>query len=192
MSESFKSFMSGKESSSAQELADGKIGCMVLGSWAIPQVRSLSKTPGDIGYIPFPVEVNGKKYAEAVLDMQLCINVNSKNKATAYAWIKYMAEQSDWVSYTEAIPCEIGKEFPEVLTAFSDMGVQFVETARPNDGEEGIYDILDKESEIGFYSDPEKHRIIDAAMGSSKETFDGIMTDWNRKWAKARTDNDVR
>ena len=171
---------------SKQDLADGKIGCMVLGSWAIPQVRALAKNPEDIGYMPFPASANGKKYAEAVLDMPLCINVHSKNKATAYAWIKYMAEKSDWVAYTEAIPCKKGAPYPDVLESFGEMNVNYIQTAAPKASEEDVFGNLDKESEIGFSTDPEKKRIVDAAMGSSGETFDDIMADWNERWNKAR------
>src|SRR5574344_2547149 len=177
---------------SKQMIADGKIGCMVLGSWAISQVKALATNPDDIGYMPFPFEVNGKKYAEAQLDMPLCINKHSLNKATAYAWIKYISDKSDWVSYNESIPAKKGLAYPAVLDSFSALGVEYISTASAHAGEEGIYDVLDKDAEIGFWSDPEKKRIVDSAMGTTKESFDDIMNDWNTRWAKARKDNNVQ
>ncbi|MGN0738508.1 ABC transporter substrate-binding protein [Treponema porcinum] len=177
---------------SKQMLADGKIGCMVLGSWAIPQVKALADNPDDIGYMPFPYEVNGKKYSEASLDNTLCINVHSKNKATAYAWIKFMADETDWVQFTESIPARKGGKYPAVLDSFKDLGVQYFEISRPSAEDEGVYDTLDKEAEIGFWSEPEKKRIVDAAMGTSSEDYESIMADWNKRWAKARKANGIK
>ncbi|MGN0738507.1 ABC transporter substrate-binding protein [Treponema porcinum] len=177
---------------SKQMLADGKIGCMVLGSWAISQMKALAANPDDIGYMPFPAEINGKKYAEAKLDMPLCINKHSKNKATAYAWIQFMSDDTDWVSYLECIPAKKGQKYPGVLEAFEELGVTYIEGKAAVASEEGFYDQLDKDAEIGFRSDPEKKRIIDAAMGTTSETFESIMDDWNKKWAKARKDNNIK
>lgn len=176
---------------SKQQIADGKIGCMVLGSWAIPQVKEIADNPDDIGYMPVPAVVNGKKYAEASLDMPLCINKHSKNKATAYAWIKFFCDDTDWVQFNESIPPRKGGAYPAVLDSFSTMGVEYFEMAKAPEGYESAYDTLDKESEIGFWSDPEKKRIIDAAMGTTSESFDDIMNDWNRRWAKARKDSSI-
>ena len=42
---------------------------------------------------------------------------------------------------------------------------------------------------MNFTNSPyEKKRIIDAAIGSTKETFEGIMADWNKRWAKTRAE----
>ena len=43
----------------------GKIGCMVLGSWAISQIQGAGDNADDIAYMPFPISVNGKQYAAA-------------------------------------------------------------------------------------------------------------------------------
>ena len=183
-----KDLLASEWEQSKQDLADGKIGCMVLGSWAIQQIKDLAARPETIGYMPFPFEIDGKKYAEAQLDMPLCINKYSKNKATAYAWIKFMSDDTDWVQYTESIPVKKGEPYPAVLDSFGEMGVQYIESAPAEPQYEGVYDKIDKESEIGFWNDPEKKRIIDAAIGSTKETFEGIMADWNKRWAKTRAE----
>lgn len=177
---------------SKQMCADGKIGCMVLGSWAIPQIKNLADNPDDIGYMPIPAVVDGDKYAEASLDMTLCINKYSKNKATAYAWIKFFTEDTDWVEFNESIPPKKGGKYPAVLDSFSTMGVTYFEMSKPAPEDEGVYDTLDKEAEIGFWSEPEKKRIVDAAMGTTSESFDDIMNEWNRRWAKARKDNNIK
>ncbi len=177
---------------SKQMLADGKIGCMALGSWSIGQVRALAKNPDDIGYMPYPFNVKGKMYAEIGLDYNLAVNKNSKNKAAAMAWAKFMADESGYARDADAIPALKGSAFPEVLSAFSKAGVNYLIGAGPKAGEDGLFDKLDKESEIGLWQPPQKIRIVDAAMGTSKESFDDIMKDWNTRWAKARKDNNVK
>lgn len=36
---------------------NGEIGCMVLGSWAYPQMEAAGENGADIGYMPFPITV---------------------------------------------------------------------------------------------------------------------------------------
>lgn len=53
-------------------------------------------------------------------------------------------------------------------------------------GKESLFSDINNESELGIGStDTEKQRIIDAAIGNSKESFDDIMKDFNTKWANA-------
>ena len=44
---------------------NGEIGTMVLGSWAIAQMKEAGDHPEDIGYMPFPITVNGQQYTTA-------------------------------------------------------------------------------------------------------------------------------
>ena len=45
--------------SSKAKLNNGEIGCMVLGSWAYPQMEAGGDHAEDVGYMPFPISVNG-------------------------------------------------------------------------------------------------------------------------------------
>jgi ABC-type glycerol-3-phosphate transport system substrate-binding protein len=171
---------------SKQMMADGKIGVMNLGSWAIGQIRALAKNPDDIAYMPYPVNHKGTVYAEPALDYNLAINKFSKNKAAAKAFAEWFADESGYAKDNNSIPALKGGAYPTVLQGFKDLGVKFVTAIPAPAGEEGLFDKLDKESEIGFWTEPQKIRIVDAAMGTSKETYDDIMKDWNARWAKAR------
>lgn len=177
---------------SKQMMADGKIGVMALGSWAIGQVRDISKTPENIGYMPYPASVKGKVYAEVGLDYNISVNKNSKNKAAALAWATWFATESGYAKDCESIPALKGSAYPAVLSAFSEAGTTYLIGMAPKAGEEGLFDKLDKESEIGLWQAPQKIRIVDAAMGTSKESYDDIMKDWNARWAKARKANGVK
>ena len=53
----------------------GEIGTMVLGSWAVAQMKEADANGSDIGYMPFPITVNGKQYATAAPDYLSLIHI---------------------------------------------------------------------------------------------------------------------
>ena len=57
----------------------GKIGTMVLGSWAYTQMQQAGDKPEDIGYMAFPITVDGKQYAPAGGDYNFGINVQASD-----------------------------------------------------------------------------------------------------------------
>jgi raffinose/stachyose/melibiose transport system substrate-binding protein len=172
-------------------MAQGKVGVMALGAWAIGQIMDVAKAdgldPGDIGYMPFPYTVNGKMYSEVSADYALAVNVNSKNKDAAKAWVFWMLDQSGYAADNRSIPSVAGGSYPEVLGAFKTLGVNYVVLNPAPTAEQGLTDKLDKEAEIGFWQPNWRKRIVDAAMGTTKESFDDIMSDFNSRWAKTRT-----
>ena len=46
-------------------LNNGQIGCMALGSWSVTQMQQAGDHADDIGYMTFPITVDGKQYAAA-------------------------------------------------------------------------------------------------------------------------------
>jgi len=175
---------------SKQQFVDGEIGVMNLGSWAIGQFREVAaksgKNPDLVGYMPYPVSHGGKVYAEPALDYNVAVNKFSANKPAAKAWALWFANESGYAKDNVAIPALKGSEFPSVLDSFKEVGVVYMSSNPAKGGEEGLFDKLDGEAEIGLWADPQKVRIVDAAMGTTKESFDDIMNDWNTRWAKAR------
>lgn len=171
---------------SKQMMADGKIGVMNLGSWAVGQMQALAANPADVVYMPYPVSHKGTMYAEPSLDYNLAINKFSTNKEAALVWATWFADESGYAKDNGSIPALKGGEFPAVLQGFKDLGVKFITATPAPAGEEGLFDKIDKEAEIGLWTEPQKIRIVDAAMGTTKESFDDIMKDWNARWAKAR------
>lgn len=53
------------------QINNGKIGCMVLGSWAIIQMQEAGDHADDIGYMPFPITVDGQTVRKC--QCRLCI-----------------------------------------------------------------------------------------------------------------------
>lgn len=167
-------------------MAEGKVGAMVLGSWAIAQIQELADDPSDIGYMPFPSNVDGVVYAQSGGDYKMGINVNSENKEAARAWVDWFTNESNFALDHGAISPVKSDPFPETLSAFQELGVQLISEADPNVGEEGWLDMIDSEAEVGLWQPIFKQRIIEAGIGNRSESFDDIMADLNERWANAR------
>lgn len=89
----------------------GEIGTMVLGSWAIAQMKAAGDNPDDIGYMPFPITVDGKQYATAGPDYCYGINAQAseENQAAAMVFVKWLVEESGWCDfeYLQTAECMI-------------------------------------------------------------------------------------
>jgi ABC-type glycerol-3-phosphate transport system substrate-binding protein len=166
----------------------GEIGTMVLGSWAVTQMQGAGENPQDIGYMSFPISVNGKQYASAGPDYNYGININSSedNKIAALLYIKYLTEQSNFAYSEGGIPIVKGAEYPEVYAAFTDVEL-VVDNPAPA-GEETFLNDLNTKSELGInMENTHVQRIVEAALDKS-ETMDDIVKDWNGRWSAAQAD----
>ncbi len=171
---------------SKQMLADGKVGCLVTGSWSITQYKEKAKNPDDIIYIPFPANVDGKQYSAAGGDYAIAVNKNSENKEAAMAWAWWFLNESNYAFDQGGIPPLKEAALPATLDAFKAADVIFVPDNPAPAGEESLWGNIDKEAETGLWTPAPGQRVIDAARGASKETFDDIVNDLNKKWAAAR------
>lgn len=170
------------------DLANGKVAVMVLGSWAVPQVQEANEDNADnITFEAFPVTASdGKQYMPIGGDYNYGINVNSKHKKAARKFIDWMVNESDYAVDNGGIPTVKGAEYPKALQDSQDGGVELIEENPAPEGKESLFSDINNESELGIGStDTEKQRIIDAAVGNSKESFDDIMKDFNTRWANA-------
>ena len=165
------------------DLANGKVAVMVLGSWAVPQIQKINEDNAD--NIMFEAS-DGKQYMPIGGDYNYGINVNSKHKKAARKFIDWMVNESDYAVDNGGIPTVKGAEYPKALQDSQDAGVELIEENPAPEGKESLFSDINNESELGIGStDTEKQRIIDAAVGNSKESFDDIMKDFNTRWANA-------
>lgn len=171
---------------SKADLAAGKIGSMFLGSWAIVQMQEAAGGEDVIGYRPFPHQVDGTFYSTIGGDYKNGINVNSKNKAAARAWVTWFADESGYATDQGGIAPRLDGETPTTLSEFDELGVEYVELAPAPEGEEGLVNEIDNQSEIGLWSPDYRRRIVDAARGASGETKVQVFDDLNGRWAEAR------
>ena len=164
---------------------NGEIATMVLGSWAIVQMQDAGEHADDIGYMPFPISVDGVQYASAGADYCYGINANSSddNKIAAMHYIKWLSESSNFSYDQGGIPVLKSQEYPETLSAFD--GIELVaDTAAPTELAD-LASNVQRDAELTLNSD-QTHvmRIVEAAINGD-ETLDDIVADWNAAWNDA-------
>lgn len=162
----------------------GEIGTMVLGSWAVAQMKAAGDTPDDIGYMPFPITVNGKQYATAGPDYCYGINKESSadNQAAAMVFVKWMVEESGWCDFEGGYPISKTAD-----TSFVFDGVEVVNNDSAPEDEADLMNQMNAESELNFNAggDSKVMAIVEtAAQGGS---YDDIMAEWTQKWNDAQS-----
>ncbi|ROT28239.1 ABC transporter substrate-binding protein [Micromonospora sp. HM5-17] len=167
-------------------LGTGKIATMMLGSWAIVQMQEAAPNKADIGYLPFPLQVNGTFHSVISGDYKNAININSKNKATARAWIEWFANESNYAADQGGISPVVNQPMPATLADLTAAGTTFIELNPAPKGEEGLADKIGNEAEIALWDGAYRQRIVDAARGARNETKEQIFADLNRKWAETK------
>jgi ABC-type glycerol-3-phosphate transport system substrate-binding protein len=164
----------------------GQIATLVLGSWAIVQMQEAGNRPQDIGYMTFPITVNGKQYASAGADYCYGINKNSSRdaKLAAMLYIKYLIDQSNFDYDQGGIPTVRSHSLPATLSAFD--GVQLVADNPSFEGEEDLFVNINVESEVGINMD-NRHvvSIVESALKHSP-SLDNIVSGWNASWTRAQ------
>ncbi|MBP5555854.1 MAG: carbohydrate ABC transporter substrate-binding protein [Lachnospiraceae bacterium] len=165
----------------------GEIGTMVLGSWAYAQMQEAGDSPENVGYMPFPMTVNGKQYVNAGGDYNYGINTNSsdENKTAALIFVKWMVERSNWCYNEGGYTVVKGGQNPDMYAAFD--GCEVLADQPSIAGEETLLNDMNSESELSFNAggNDKVQRIVEAGATGS-ETFDEIMADWTEKWQEAQ------
>ena len=171
----------------------GEVATMVLGSWAYSQMVAADEHGEDVGYMPFPITVNGQQYASSGADYSFGINVNSseENQAAAMVFIKWMTEESGFAYNEGGIPIAADDmDYPDAYAAFGD--VTFVTDEAAVAGEEDLLNALNSDSGLMINAggkEKTQQLIEHAAMGDM--TFDEVMAEWNADWTSAQEANGV-
>lgn len=168
----------------------GEIGTMVLGSWAYTQMQGAGPNPDDIGYMSFPITINGKQYASAGPDYNFGINAKSsvENKKAALVFVKWFTEKSGFAFNEGGIPIAANdSNYPTVYEAFSKNNVSFVADAPSAAGEADLLNTLNSESELNINAggNLKVQQIIEHGANGTK-SFDDIMDEWNKAWSNAQ------
>lgn len=173
------------------QINEGNIGCMVLGSWAVPQMQAGGSNADDIAYMPFPISVDGEQYASASADYCYGVNVNStsEEKTAAMLYIKWLTESSGFAKTQGGIPIVKGDAYPDSLESFQN--ITLVTDNPAPAGEEDLFNKINNDSEISLDSDPTHvASIIEAAIGGN-QTMEEIADEWNAAWTSAQEKNGV-
>ncbi len=171
----------------------GEIACMVLGSWAYSQMVEADEHGEDIGYMSFPITVDGQQYASAGANYSFGINVNAseENQAASMVFVKWMTEESGFAFNEGGMPIAADDtNYPEVYDAFKDVVLVSNEPAVA--GEEDLLNALNSDSDLMITSGGQTkvQEIIENASTGAM-TYDEIMTEWNANWTSAQEANGV-
>lgn len=174
-------------------ISDGKIGCMVLGSWALVQMQQANngKNAKDIAYMPFPITVNQKQYVSEGTDYKYGINVNASKdeKIASMCYIKYLVEKSKYATTEGGLSIVKGDPLPEAFTSFK--GVQMLVNYPAPEGEETLFDDVNNESELGLNNSGYiAKEVLQAAISKDKK-MDDMVKEWNEKWTTAQKNKGV-
>lgn len=165
-------------------LNNGEIGCMVLGSWAVSQMKEAGEHADDVGYMPFPFSIDGKQYATSGTDYCYAINKNTKNMAAAKAFVQFMVEESGLALAQGGISLMKDDPMPDGLENFAD--VTFVVDKPATDENAGKLDAIQQDSGVTLYDNGQRlNGVVDIARGVSSQAFEGYMADLSAKWAGA-------
>lgn len=172
--------------SSKGAINKGDIATMVLGSWAVEQCKQAGDNPDEVGYMPFPITVDGKRYAGSGGNYGFGINnqASQDNQIASMLYLKWLIEDSSIYDDEGSIPALKGKDLPDALADFE--GVELLSNNPAPEGEEDLFDEVNNESEVGInnndYPDCE---ILEAALYGTR-TLDELMGEWNTKWTSAQ------
>lgn len=171
----------------------GEIGCMVLGSWAVPQMQEAGDNGADIGYMSFPITVDGKQYASSGADYSwgISADISDENKAAAMCFVKFMTEESGFSFNEGGIPIAADdNNFPDTYAAFE--GIDYVTDDPSLDGEADFLNLLNSDSDLNVNAggDSKVQEIIEHAANGDME-FSDIMESWNQAWHDAQEANGI-
>jgi len=166
---------------------NGEIGCMVLGSWAYVQMVEAGENGDDIGYMPFPISVDGQQYVAAAGNYSYGISSECTGDTliASLIFVKWMTEQSGWCDIENEYPTDANGELPAMYSAFD--GCTSLSNEDALAGEETLLDDMNSESELSFNAggNTKIQRIVESAF-TGAETFDEIMADWTATWNEAQ------
>ncbi len=184
-----------------QLLNRGDIACMLVDFEDVAKIQDAGSNPDDIGYMPFPYNIDGKQYATATYGYCYGIPLDSLNKSTAEAFVKFMIKDSGYASSEGAISLKKKTARPTLLSDFE--GVELVFDNPATTENEGLYQQLCEKSGLQLEDGKQKREIIEVAMKarpgqavdeeedtSTEEEeevilpkdFDEIMEQWYQKW----------
>ncbi len=130
--------------------AQGKIGAMAVGSWAIVQFEEAAEMyqtgkSEDIGYMPYPFEnEDGELYVSISADYTIGVAKNSKNKELAETFARFFVETYNFAEKTGNIPPKADANYPAKIQAFRDSGAILVEETPAPFEYEGALSLAEK------------------------------------------------
>ncbi|WP_405895556.1 ABC transporter substrate-binding protein [Streptomyces sp. NBC_00104] len=172
---------------SKPRLAKGEIATAWLGSWAVLQFRQAAEkagtNPDDIGFMPFPAQVDGTFCAVLSPDYSQAVNINSDHKEAARAWIDWFSTESGYADDNLLPSILKDAPLPEALKPYEEAGVKLIEL---DDAKGGLVKEIDSASEVGLYGPAYRQDLVDLARGAKDGRLDDFLADLSERWTEAR------
>ena len=168
-------------------LNNGEIGTLAFASWACVQAAGAGNHPEDIGYMAFPITIDGKQYVGIGPDYCYGINKNATKdeQIASMLYIKWLTEKSGFAYSEGGIPIVKGEEMPSFYDDLID--IELIENSPAIEGEENYFDDLNSETGLGINANGnDKGQAIVEHAFEGDLSFDEIMEDWNQKWTEAQ------
>ena len=167
-------------------LGTGKIATMWLGSWAVSQMQAAATKAGasaaDIGFMPWPAQVNGKFCSVIGADYQQAVSTHSQHQDAAKAWITWFTDSSGYAEDQGSLPTLKSAPMPSTLQPYTDAGVTLIEL---NQDKAATVNNIDKESTIGLTSPDYRQKIVDIARGAASGSIGDYFGQLNKEWSEA-------
>ena len=171
------------------DLGTGKIAAMTLGSWAVSQMKAKAEDNGasadDIGFFAFPANVDDQQYAVIGGDYNLGISKHSASKAAAWAWLKWLVEESGYTQTQGMISTLISDPLPDSLVAFEAAGVELLEINPAPAGKEALLNETSNEAQIDLYGPIYRQKLVDIARGAADGDKESYFASLNEQWGAA-------
>ncbi|WP_029066933.1 extracellular solute-binding protein [Lachnobacterium bovis] len=165
-----------------EDLANGNLGCIAAGSWAIQIIQKASDNPSDIGYMPFPNTIRNKQFASVIADLSVGISKKTKYPEEAKEFVDYFLDESNYNLETQNISIVKGRLLPEVYREVKNLCV----LQNCNVSENMYQHYIEIGKHLNMFSGNEQKRIADATLGYSNEKVENIYREWSRRWIKSQ------
>nr|WP_246301459.1 extracellular solute-binding protein [Microbacterium immunditiarum] len=168
----------------------GTIATMPVGSWAVfragGDIEKAGYDADDIGYMPFPVQHDGKFYATTGPDVTMAVSLHSDNKVTARAWLDFLVGESTYSEDLGGLSPRIDGSVPAVLEDFVSQVELFSLNPLPV-GKETLWADISNASGIVLNDGRYRQELIDAARTGSKSK-EQLFDELNAAWEAGRQD----
>ena len=161
---------------------------MWLGSWAIIQIQGAAEegrrgTPTTSASCPSRPRWTASS-ARIAPDYNQAVNIHSKHKAAARAWIDWFTDKSGYAEDNLAISPLKDAPLPDDAEAVRGGGREVHRAGRQRQGAE-VKDI-DNQSEVGIYAPDYRQNLVDLARGAREGDLDDFFADLSKRWTDAR------